>query len=184
MQTFLLVLTKLSYCALGYHSTQFRYFPKILSLKSFRNWWGNSYIPWLQVIIAQHFTCRKWKILVKHQKASKYYETDCLQNFLLLCLFLLIAKLGKNIHIYAMFIRILLLNVLKQTWNFFNTKFQSQWKDQKIIYLVRSVVGLFYHLTALILGYKNLKGLTYNSKYLRLTFVFSWNRAQREKFNF
>ena len=37
--------------------------------------------------------------LVKHQKVSKYYETDCLQNFLFFCMFLLTTKIVKNSHI-------------------------------------------------------------------------------------
>ena len=32
------------------------------------------------------------KDLVKHQKVSKLYEDDCLQNFLLIFMFLLIAE--------------------------------------------------------------------------------------------
>ena len=37
--------------------------------------------------------------LVKHQKVAKYFETDCVQGFLLLFIFLLAAKLVKNSHI-------------------------------------------------------------------------------------
>ena len=41
-----------------------------------------------------------WKEnLVKHPKVSKYYEADCLQNFILLFMFLLTAKLVKKSHI-------------------------------------------------------------------------------------
>ena len=36
------------------------------------------------------------KSLVKHQKVSKYYENDCLQNFLSLLMSLLTAKFVKN----------------------------------------------------------------------------------------
>ena len=39
------------------------------------------------------------KKLVKHQKVSKYYENDCLQNFLLLFRSLLTAKFVKKSHI-------------------------------------------------------------------------------------
>ena len=39
------------------------------------------------------------KNLAKHWKVSKYYETDCLQNFLLLFMFLLTTKFVKNSHI-------------------------------------------------------------------------------------
>ena len=33
--------------------------------------------------------------MIKHEKVSKYYETDCLQSFILLFMFLLIAKFVK-----------------------------------------------------------------------------------------
>ena len=65
-----------------------------------------------------------WKEnLVKHRKVSKYYETDCLQNFILLSVLLLTTKFVKNSHIWARIFFIFLKNVLKQTWNSFNTKF-------------------------------------------------------------
>ena len=39
-----------------------------------------------------------WKEdLVKHQKVSKYYENDCLQNFLLLFMSLLTASIVKTV---------------------------------------------------------------------------------------
>ena len=70
--TFLLVSTKLLFWeddwALGYNSRKFwdfpglSKFPKILSLKSFTNSWGNSYIPSLLLIIALRFTCSESKI--------------------------------------------------------------------------------------------------------------------------
>ena len=39
------------------------------------------------------------KNLAKHWKVSKYYETDCLQNFLLHFMLLLTRKFVKNNHI-------------------------------------------------------------------------------------
>ena len=36
--------------------------------------------------------------LVKHQKVSKHYENDCVQNFLLLFISLLTALVVKNSH--------------------------------------------------------------------------------------
>ena len=71
-KSFLLVLTKslfrLEDWTLGYHSTKLRhfldisFFPKILSLKSFSNSWGNSDISCLQVIFVQRFTCTLYEI--------------------------------------------------------------------------------------------------------------------------
>ena len=37
--------------------------------------------------------------MVEHQKFSKYYETDCLQDFLLFFMFLLTTQFVKNSHI-------------------------------------------------------------------------------------
>ena len=51
--------------------------------------------------------------LVKHQKVSKHYENDCLQNFLLLCMSLLTAPVIKNGHIYTGISFIFLKNLLK-----------------------------------------------------------------------
>ena len=42
--------------------------------------------------------------LVKHQNVSKYYENDFLQNFLLLFMSLLIAKVVKKCHFGLEFI--------------------------------------------------------------------------------
>ena len=92
------------------------------------------------------------KNLVKHRKVSKYYETDCLQNFLFLFMFLLTAKLVENSHIYARILFIFVNNVLKQTLNFFSTTFPPQWKHRKSSYQVGHILGLLCHLIALILG--------------------------------
>ena len=53
-----------------------------LSLKSFSNSWGNSFIPCLLLIIAICFTFRGRKNLVKHQKVLKQYDKD--NRFLLI----------------------------------------------------------------------------------------------------
>ena len=84
-----------------------------------------------------------WKEdLVKHQRVSKY-ENDGLQNFLLHYMSLLTANFIKNSHAYARIYFIFLKNVLKQTWNAFNTKFRATWKDRKSSYQVRQVFALF-----------------------------------------
>ena len=44
------------------------------------------------------FRLRRKKNLVKHPKVSQYYETDCLENFLLL-MFLLATKFVENSYI-------------------------------------------------------------------------------------
>ena len=53
--------------------------------------------------------------LAKHQKVSKYYENDCLKNFLLLFMSLLIVKFIKNSHILARIYFIFLKKTLKQS---------------------------------------------------------------------
>ena len=61
---------------------------------SFHSWWNDN--------------------LVKHWKVSEYYETDCLQNFVLLFIFLLITKFVKNSHIQFGIFFIFLKQVQKQ----------------------------------------------------------------------
>ena len=67
-------------------------------------------------------------------------------------MFLLTAKLVKNSHIQARIFFIFLKDVLKQTWNSFNTKLQTQCKDGKSSDQVRQILAHFFHLIALILG--------------------------------
>ena len=100
--------------------------------------------------------------------------------------------------------------VVKQTWNSFNTKFQSQWKDQKSSYQVRHILGLLLPLNCYNFRLKYVEALRFTknvkeikfqgvcgelesknsfkrqrfTKYLRLTPVFMWNSTQQEKFNF
>ena len=50
-------------------------FPRILSLKSFGNLWGNSHVPCLSLIIILRVTCGEKKIW--YQEVSKYYVHDC-----------------------------------------------------------------------------------------------------------
>ena len=50
--------------------------------------------------------------------------------------------------------------MLKQTWNSFNTKFQTQWKDRESSSHVRIILGLFCHSITLILCLNSVKDLT------------------------
>ena len=125
--------------------SQFSEFPwslKVLSLNSFGNTCGNSYIRYSSVIIAYRFTCGEKKIK-KHQKVSKYFKSYCPEDFVLLFIFLLTAKVVKTSHIYASISSLFLKIVLEQTWNCFNTKLQLQWKDRKSSYEVWQVLGPF-----------------------------------------
>ena len=56
----------------------FPLFPKILSLKSFSNSWGNSCIKFLMLDIAFHVSSG----IIKLRKIPKYYKRDC-REFLL-----------------------------------------------------------------------------------------------------
>ena len=148
--------------------------------------------------------------LVKHQKASKIYAIDCLQNFLSLFMSLLTVKFGKSSYFKARIYLIFLKNVLKQNWNSFNTKFWPQWKDRKYSYRVRQILTLFCNLTSLILGESSVKGIRVTgiakkikfqgawcelkpkkvyqrqpvTRHFGLILVFMWGGARREKFNF
>ena len=59
-----------------------------------------------------HLRCQE--NLVKHPRLSKYYENDCLQNFLLHFMSLVTALIAKNSHIQARICFIFLKNALKQ----------------------------------------------------------------------
>ena len=91
-----------------------------------------------------------WKEnLVKHWKVSNNYETDCQQNFLLLCMFLLTTTSVKKSHILARIFFIFLKTALNETWNAFSTKFGDQWKDRKSSYQIRQAFAHFCTFIAL-----------------------------------
>ena len=74
-------------------------FSRFLNLKFFGNFWGNSYLPCLLLIITLRFTSSETKILIKHQKVSKYPDYDCLPKFTLLFIFLLTAPTVESSHV-------------------------------------------------------------------------------------
>ena len=63
---------------------------------------------------------------MKRQKVLKYCEHECLQNVLLLFMFLLTTVLVKNDHIKVRTFFIFIENVLNQTLNAFNANFRRQ----------------------------------------------------------
>ena len=95
----------------------------------------NNNRTWFHLWWEKHF-CKTSKSLII------YYESDCLQTFILFLIFLLTDKLVKTSHIYARILFAFAKNILKQTWNTFNTKLQAQWKDPKSSYQVRQILGL------------------------------------------
>ena len=66
-------------------------------------------------------------------------------------MFLLTSNFVKNNHIQVEILYIFLKTVLKKTWNTFNTKFPSEWKDWKRSYRVMEAVAVFCNLIALTL---------------------------------
>ena len=101
-----------------------------------------------------------WKQnLGKLQQVSNYFEKDCLQIFLLLFLFLLPTKFVKNSHIWGKIYFIFLKNVLKQTRNSFNTKFQAQWKACSSSYQLKQILAIYCDLIPLILGQSSVEVL-------------------------
>ena len=97
--------------------------------------------------------------LGKLQQVSKYDEKDCLQIFLLLFMSLLPIKFVKNSHILGKIYFIFLKNVLKQTGNSFNTKFQAQWKACSSSYQLKQILAVYCDLIPLILGQSSVEVL-------------------------
>ena len=60
---------------------------------------------------------------------------------------LLTAKCVKNSRILGGVFWTFKKNVLKQTWNFLNTKFHAQWKDWEFSYQVIKILVLFFPLS-------------------------------------
>ena len=88
---------------------------------------------------------------VKHQDLSKYYDHECLKNFLLLFMSLITALLLK-IHTISQNLLNLSKNALDQTWKSFYTSFGAHWKVQKSGYQAGQVLALFYKLIPLTFG--------------------------------
>ena len=71
--------------------------------------------------------------------------------------------------------------MLKQTWNSFNTKFQTQWKDRESSYHVRIILGLFRHSIALILGLNSVKNLRVTKNAKEIKFEGVWGELESKK---
>ena len=110
----------------------------------------------------------------KHQNLSKYYDQDCLKNFLLLFTSWLAASIVKNSPFLAEIYFIFLENVIHQTSKAFNTKFGPQWKDRKSSYQVRQIFALFCKLVALILGLNCIQVLRVTKIVKQIKFEGAW----------
>ena len=106
-------------------------------------------IVYTMFIDNDHTSFHFWwkKNLLKNKNISKYYENDCLQNFLLLFRSSLIALIVKNSHILTRIYFIILKIILQQTWKSFKTKFWPNWKDRKSSYQVRQILVFFSRLS-------------------------------------
>ena len=119
--------------------------------------------------------------LINHLKVSKYYQTDSLKTFLLFVMLLLAAKSVKTSDISTTILFIFLKKVLKETWNSFNTKSQTQWKDRESSNQVRQSLGLFYNLNALILGSNSVKGIRVTKNFKEVKFEEVWGKLESRK---
>ena len=72
---------------------------------------------------------------------------------------LLPTKFIKNSHIWGKIYFIFLKNVLKQTRNSFNTKFQAQWKACSRGYHLKQILAVYCDLIPLILGQSSVEVL-------------------------
>ena len=123
-----------------------------------------------------------WKQnLEKHQQVSKYYEKDCLQNFLFLFRSLLPTKFVKNSHILDKIYFIFLKNVLKQIRNSFNTKFQAQWKACSSSYQLKIILAVFYDLIAPILGQSTVEFFGVTAIVKEINFEGVWDKLESIK---
>ena len=119
--------------------------------------------------------------VVKRQEVSKYYENDCLQNFLLRFMSLLKANFVKNIHIWARIYFLLAKSLLQQNRNSFNTIFQPQSKFRKSSYEVRQLLAVFCYLIALILGENSVKSFGVIKIVKEIMFGGIWRQVRFKK---
>ena len=123
-----------------------------------------------------HFWCND--IFVKHEKVWKYYETHCVEKVIFLFMLLWTPIFVENSNISATIFFIFLKNLLKQTWNSFDTKFQLQGKDLRSNYQVKENFRNFCQLVIMVLGQNNVKGLKF-TKCLKKNY--DWRGLELEK---
>ena len=104
-----------------------------------------------------------------------------MQKFLFLVWSASIVPIVKSIHTEATISIILSKNNLKQSWNFFNTKFQSQWKKQKTSFQVKLSLARFCNLIALILGWSHVEGLRVTKICNEIRFEGLWGELEATK---
>ena len=93
-------------------------------------------------------------------------------------MFLLTTYSVKNSHIWGRIFFVFLNNVLNQTCNAFNTKFQRQSKDQNSSYQVRKNFAFFVKLIALTLGQNSVKSLRVTKSVKEIKFQGVWDELE------
>ena len=123
-----------------------------------------------------------WKEnLGKYQQVLNNYENDSLQNFVLVFISLIPTKFVKNSHIWAKIYLIFLKNVLKKTWNSFNTKFQDQWKSWKSSYQINHILAPFWYLIPVILGQGSVEVLGVTKIVKEIKFEGMWRELESKR---
>ena len=148
--------------------------------------------------------------LVKHWKVSKYYDQDCLKNFLLDLMSLLGVPIFLKSHFLAEIHFIFLKTHPRYNFKGFQYKIWIQWKDRKSSYQVKQILSLPCKFATPILDEKYVKSLRITKivkqikfegdcgeleakycfqrqswpKHMRQTLVLVRNSTLREKFNF
>ena len=94
---------------------------------------------------------------------------------------LLTAKVVENIFIWASTHFFFPRNVLKQSLNSFDTKFQPQFKARKRSYRLSESLTLFWYLIALILGQTSVKDLRVTKILQEMKFEGIWGKTESKK---
>ena len=123
--------------------------------------------------------CLWWKEnLLKHQRVSKYYENDCLQNLLLHFMSLLTTRFVKNCHIWAGIYLIFLKKVLKQIEMLLIPNFDLSKKIGKAVIKWEKIFALFCILIALTLGWNSVRGLRVTKIVNEIKFEGVWSMIE------
>ena len=124
------------------------------------NAWGKYYTMFLNDNYASFLLVIK-QTFGKTSESLKIFWKWLSLNFFLLTISFLTAKFDKCSLIYARIYFISPKSVLKNTWKFFNTKFQPQSKkNRKIGYQEGKILVLFCNLAAPIRCWRRVRGLT------------------------
>ena len=129
-------------------------------------------------ITNNHASFHLWwkKSLVKYQKVLKYYVHDCLQNFLLLLMFLLTAPMLKTVIFWLEFT----LFFWKTSWSKLKSLLIPNLDLSEKIgsHQVRQDLALFNNLLALILNWNCVKSLVVTKIVQKIMFERDWDELE------